>query len=83
MNYSAGAMKTGCSSGKDAALAGDKGRVNPAVGALSVTASGLGGCWACAYLSGHWGTELLKAETHNAVSCLWEDVLKATGQLGY
>lgn len=46
MNYSTGAMKIGCSSGKDTALAGDKGRMNPAVGALSVTASGwvLGMC---------------------------------------
>lgn len=40
MNYSTDAMKIGCSSGKDTALAGEKGRVDPAVGGLSVTASG-------------------------------------------
>lgn len=40
------AMKIGCSSGKDGALAGDKGRMKPAVGALSVIVSGwvLGTC---------------------------------------
>lgn len=39
-------MKIGCFSGKDAALAGDKGRMKPAVGSLSVIASGwvLGMC---------------------------------------
>lgn len=46
MNYSTGAMKIGCSLGKDTALAGDKGRMNPAVDTLSVVASGwvLGTC---------------------------------------
>lgn len=78
MNYSTGAMKIGCSLGKDTALAGDKGRMNPAVGTLSVIASE----WVC-YLSGHWSTEHFKPETHYAVSCLWDDVLKDIGQLGY